>query len=58
MGALADDLDGLMNSLASTSSIARSLILVCRESLEAKSGENISAKSIFGGNICKSVLGF
>ena len=51
------DLDGLINSLASTSSIARLLILVCLGSLEAKSGKNTSAKSVFGKDICKSPLG-
>ena len=51
------DLDGLINSLASTSSIIRSLIPVCSGSLEAKSEENTSAKSIFGGDICRSFLG-
>ena len=56
-GAPAGDLDGLINLLASTSSIARLLIPVCLGSPEAKSGKNTSAKSIFGGDIRRSLLG-
>ena len=45
LGPLAGDLDILMNPLALTSLGERSLILVCSESLETKSGEN--AKSAY-----------
>ena len=63
MGALAGDLDGLMNPLALTNLIEWLLISMCLESLEVKYRENMSVKlayltEIFGGAFLAIKLAF